>query len=71
MRDLVTFAKYFCSQAPKDTKLRDPDDFAQTNGAKSLFKSLPNNQAQEKPDKCPTVLMLVRDERLELPTFSV
>jgi hypothetical protein len=28
-------------------------------------------QTQEKPDVCPTVLGLVRDERLELPTFSV
>lgn len=40
LRDLVTFASIFCSfYELQNIVLRDPVDFARTNGAKSLFKS--------------------------------
>lgn len=71
MRDLVTFASIFSAFFElKNIVLRDPDDFARTNGAKSLFKSLANLSIR-KTGRKPAFLIPVRDERLELPTFAV
>jgi len=39
MRDLVTSLSIIVRSTPINTKLLDPEDFAQTNGAKSPFKS--------------------------------